>query len=62
LRGKLGKQSLRVRAAITFFFGITVFVYQNENPVDHMIHGRQFCASQNSARMRLLVSEAEKGS
>ena len=27
------------------FFGITFFLYQNENPVDHMIHGRQFYAS-----------------
>jgi hypothetical protein len=31
LSGKLGKQSLRFRAAIYFFFGITVFLYQNEN-------------------------------
>ena len=26
--GKLGKQSLRFRAAIYFYFGITVFLYQ----------------------------------
>ncbi len=32
LVGKLGKQSLSFRAAITFFFGITVFLYQNRNP------------------------------
>jgi hypothetical protein len=39
LSGKLGKQSLRFRTTKTFFFGITFFLYQNENPVDHMIHG-----------------------
>jgi hypothetical protein len=33
--GKFGKQSLRFRAAKTFFFGITVFLYQNKNPVAH---------------------------
>jgi hypothetical protein len=38
-------QSLRFRAAITFFFGITAFLYQNQNPVDQMVDGRQFCAS-----------------
>jgi hypothetical protein len=32
LRGKLGKQSLRFGPATTFFFGTTVFVYQNKNP------------------------------
>ena len=45
LSGELGKQSLRFRAAITFFFGITLFLYQDQNPVDHMSHWRQFCAS-----------------
>ena len=25
---------LRFRAVITFFFGITVFLYHNKNPVD----------------------------
>jgi hypothetical protein len=29
--GKFGKQSLRVRAGKTFFFGITVFLYQGDN-------------------------------
>jgi hypothetical protein len=33
LSGKFGKQSLRSLAAITFFFGITVFLYQNQIPV-----------------------------
>ena len=42
--GKLGEQSLRVRAAISFFLGITVFVYQNKNPVDQLIYGRHFRA------------------
>jgi hypothetical protein len=27
-----------MRASITFFFDITVFLYQNKNPVDHTIH------------------------
>jgi hypothetical protein len=43
--GKFGKQFLRFRAAKTFFFGITVFLYQNKNPVAHLGLGRQFCAS-----------------
>ena len=43
-RRKLVHQSV-IRVAITFFFGITVFLYENKNPVDHMIQGRQFCAS-----------------
>jgi hypothetical protein len=34
LSGKLGRQSLRFRAAKTFFFGITFFLYQNGNPAD----------------------------
>ncbi len=46
--GKFGKQSLRFRAAKTFFFDITIFLYQNQNPVAHMIHWRQFCTSLNS--------------
>jgi hypothetical protein len=42
LSDKLGKPSLRFRTAlITFFFYITVFLYQDKNPVDHMIHWRQ---------------------
>jgi hypothetical protein len=45
LSGKLGKQSLRIRAAKSFIFGITVFLYHYKNPMDHMMHGRQFCAS-----------------
>jgi hypothetical protein len=45
LSGNLGKQSLRFRAAKTFFFGITFFLYQNENPVLHLEHWRQFYAS-----------------
>ena len=47
LSDEFGKQSFRFRAAKTFFFDITVFLYQDENPMDHMIHGRQFCASLN---------------
>jgi len=43
--GKFGKQSSRVRAAKTFFFGITVFLYQIENPQTHLGVGRQFYAS-----------------
>jgi hypothetical protein len=43
--GKFGKQFLRFRAAKTFFFGITVFLYQKKNPVAHLGLGRQFCAS-----------------
>jgi hypothetical protein len=35
---------LRFRAAKTFCFGITVFLYQNKNPVAHLSHWRQFCA------------------
>jgi len=42
-----GKQSLRFRGTIYFFFGITVFLYQNKNPVAHLVLGRQFCASLN---------------
>jgi hypothetical protein len=45
LSGKVGKQSLRFRAAKTFFFGITSFLYQNQNPVNQMVDGRKFCAS-----------------
>ena len=48
LSGKLGKQSLRFHTSITFFFGITVFLYLNENPVHHIIHWRQFCTSLTS--------------
>ena len=40
--GKFGKQSLRFRAAKTFFFGITVFLYQNKNPVAHLSDGDNF--------------------
>jgi hypothetical protein len=38
LSSKLGKQSLRFRAAKTFFFGITAFLCQNKNPADHFIY------------------------
>ena len=41
-------QSSRFRAAINFFFGITAFWYQNQNPGDQMGDGRQFCASLNT--------------
>jgi hypothetical protein len=51
LSGKFGKQSLRFRAAKTFFFGITIFLYQNKNPVAHLSHWRQFCASLNFHRV-----------
>jgi hypothetical protein len=47
LCGKLGKQSLRFRPVITFFFGITAFLYQDKNPWYHMMHWRQFCVSLN---------------
>jgi hypothetical protein len=40
--GKFGKQSLRFRAAKTFFFGITVFLYQNKNPVGQWPTGDNF--------------------
>ena len=53
LSAKLGRQSLRFRAAKTFFFGIPVFLYQDGNPVHHMIHWRQFCPS--------LISEGKEG-
>jgi hypothetical protein len=43
--GKFGKQFLRFRAAKTFFFGITAFLYQNKIPLLHLEHWRQFCAS-----------------
>jgi hypothetical protein len=42
LSGKLRKQSLKFRAAIYFIFGITIFLCQDKNPVDHMIHWRRF--------------------
>jgi hypothetical protein len=48
LSGKLGQQSSRFRTAKTFFFGITVFLYKNENPGDHVIHWRQFYTSLNN--------------
>jgi hypothetical protein len=41
-RGKFGKQSLRFRAAKTFFFGITAFLYQNKNPEAHLSLGIAF--------------------
>jgi hypothetical protein len=44
LSGKLGKQSLRFRAAKTFFFGITAFLYQNKNPAGQMVCWEQFYA------------------
>ena len=54
LSSKFGNQSLRFRAAKTFSCGITfVFVpdqkslYQIKNPVAHLSHWRQFCASLN---------------
>jgi hypothetical protein len=45
LSGKFGKQSLRSLAAITFFFGISVFLYQAKIPVLHLENWRQYCAS-----------------
>jgi hypothetical protein len=45
LSGKFGKESLRFRVGKTFFFVITIFLYQNKNPVAHLSHWRQFCAS-----------------
>jgi len=45
LSGKLGSNLLRLRAAITFFFGISAFLYQNQNPMHQMEHWRQFYAS-----------------
>jgi phage tail protein X len=38
--GKSSKECLRFRAPITFFFDITVFLYQNKIPV-HQIDPRQ---------------------
>jgi hypothetical protein len=55
--GKLGKQSLRFRTAKTFFFVITFFLYQNENPVAQMGHGRQFYASLNYRGKRAAVEK-----
>jgi hypothetical protein len=49
LSGKLGKQSLRFRAAKTFFFGITFFLYQNGNPADDIICWKQFDVSLNDS-------------
>ena len=40
-------QSFRFRAAITLFFDITAFLYQNQNTVNQMVDGRQFCVSLN---------------
>jgi hypothetical protein len=39
--GKFGKQFLRFRAAKPFFFGITVFLYQNKNPVAPLDHWKK---------------------
>jgi hypothetical protein len=39
---EFGEQSLRFRAAKTFFFGITAFLYQNKNPQAHMASGDNF--------------------
>jgi hypothetical protein len=50
--GKFGKQSLRFRAAKTFFFGITVFLYQNKNPADHLICWKQFYVSLKHVALR----------
>ncbi len=60
--GKFGKQSLRFRAAKTFFFGITIFLYQNKNPVAHLSHWRQFCASLNSSYRQRERERGEGGS
>jgi hypothetical protein len=46
--GKVGEQSSMVRAAKTFFFGITIFLYQIKNPQTHLDVGRQFYVSTNS--------------
>ncbi len=46
LSGVFGKQSLRFRTSITFFFGILIFLYPNKDPVDHMIE--QFRVSLNT--------------
>jgi hypothetical protein len=50
--GKFGKQSLRFRAAKTFFFGITAFLYQNKNPADHLICWKQFYVSLKHVALR----------
>jgi hypothetical protein len=42
LSGKFGKQSLRFRAAKTFFLALLSFLYQNKNPVVHLSHGDNF--------------------
>jgi hypothetical protein len=46
---------LRCRAGITFFFGVSVFLYQNKNPVLQLEDWRQFCDSLRSADKRDLV-------
>ncbi len=53
--GKFGKQSLRFRAAKTFFFGITVFLYQNQNPVVHLRDGRHFIVYYESIKRELKI-------
>jgi hypothetical protein len=45
LSGKFVKRSLWVRAAKAFFFGITVFLYQNKNLEAHLGLGRSIYAS-----------------
>ncbi len=46
--GKIGKQTLRFRTRKTFFFVIKLFLYQNGNPVDHIICWKQFYVSLNN--------------
>jgi hypothetical protein len=50
LSGKFGKQSLRIRATIYFFFGITGFFVPEWKTGAHMGLGRQFSASLKSVQ------------
>jgi hypothetical protein len=44
----------------TFFFGITAFLYQKQNPVNQMVDGRQFHASLTSGHFLFLASSCLK--
>ena len=44
-KNKWNKNPGRFHSTITFFFDITVILYENQNPVIHMDHWRQFLVS-----------------
>jgi hypothetical protein len=50
LSGKLGKQSLRFRAAKTFFFGITVFLSECKSADETTWFGDGLCTSGDHER------------